>query len=233
MSLGTQRARLVVAVITAFAGGLIVASGLNWTKLGFAQTRPLPAAVQPIAEASNGFVAIANNVTPAVVSIEVISNPKTGTTSQRGRAQQLPPGAPPGMEDFFRQFDIPQQQRPMRGQGSGFIVTSNGYILTNNHVVTNSDRETIADKVTVKLLDHRVFTARVIGHDRTTDVAVIKIDGSNFPPIALGNDATSRIGEWVLAIGNPLGLENTVTAGIVSAKGRSLAELMNPDNTNR
>src|SRR4029077_10712066 len=232
MSLGTQRARLFVAVITAFAGGLIVASGLNWTKLGFAQTRPAPAVVQPIAEASNAFVAIANNVTPAVVSIEVISNPKTGTSTQRGRAQ-LPQNVPPGMEDFFRQFDIPQQQRPMRGQGSGFIVTSNGYILTNNHVVTNSDRETIADKVTVKLLDHRVFTAKVVGHDRTTDVAVIKIDGTNFPTLALGNDATSRIGEWVLAIGKPLGLENTVTAGIVSAKGRSLAELMNPNGTNQ
>jgi serine protease Do len=137
------------------------------------------------------------------------------------------------MEDFFKQFDGPQQSRPMRGQGSGFIVTSNGYILTNNHVVTNSDRETIADKVTVKMLDHRVFTAKVIGHDRTTDVAVIKIDGSNFPTVAMGNDVASRIGEWVLAIGNPLGLENTVTAGIISAKGRSLAELMNPNGTNQ
>ncbi len=232
MSTGTQKARLLVAAITAFAGGLIVASGLNWTKFGFAQTRPSPAVVQPIAEASNAFVAIANNVTPAVVSIEVISNPRSGNASARGRAQ-LPQNAPPGMEDFFRQFDIPQQSRPTRGQGSGFIVTSNGYILTNNHVVTNSDRETIADKVTVKLLDHRVFTAKVIGHDRTTDVAVIKIDGNNFPTIPLGNDMTSRIGEWVLAIGNPLGLENTVTAGIVSAKGRSLAELMNPNGTNQ
>jgi serine protease Do len=233
MSIGTQRARLFVAAITAFAGGLIVASGLNWTKLGFAQSRPASAIVQPIADASNAFVAIANNVTPAVVSIEVISTPKTGTSSQRGRAQQLPQGVPPGMEDFFRQFDVPQQQRPMRGQGSGFIVTSSGYILTNNHVITNSDRETIADKVTVKMLDHRIFTAKVVGHDRTTDVAVIKIDGNNFPTVSLGNDVTSRIGEWVLAIGNPLGLENTVTAGIISAKGRSLAELMNPNNTNR
>src|SRR5882672_5558633 len=232
MSLGTQRARLFVAVITAFAGGLIVASGLNWTKLGFAQSRPSAAQVQPIAEASNAFVAIANNVTPAVVSIEVFSAARSTPSSQRGRSG-APQNVPPGMEDFFRQFDIPQQSRPTRGQGSGFIVTSNGYILTNNHVVTNSDRETIADKVTVKLLDHRVFTAKVIGHDRTTDVAVIKIDGTNFPTLALGNDATSRIGEWVLAIGNPLGLENTVTAGIVSAKGRSLAELMNPNGTNQ
>src|SRR6476469_4481826 len=232
MSTGSQKARLIVAAITAFVGGLIVASGLNWTKLGSAQTRPTPAVVQPIAEASNAFVAIANNVTPAVVSIEVFSAPRTGNTSSRGRAQS-PQGVPPGMEDFFRQFDIPQQSRPMRGQGSGFIVTPNGYILTNNHVVTNADRETIADKVTVRLLDHRVFTAKVVGHDRTTDVAVIKIDGGDFPTVALGDDVASRIGEWVLAIGNPLGLENTVTAGIISAKGRSLADLMNPNGTNQ
>src|SRR6202521_4133671 len=232
MSIASQKARLVVAATTAFIGGLIVASGMNWTRLGFAQSRPSAAQVQPIAEASNAFVAIANNVTPAVVSIEVISKPRTESTSQRGRTQ-LPQGVPPGFEDFFRQFDVPQQSRPTRGQGSGFIVTPNGYILTNNHVVTNSDRETIADKVTVRLLDHRVFTAKVVGHDRTTDVAVIKIDGNDFPTISLGNDVTSRIGEWVLAIGNPLGLENTVTAGIISAKGRSLADLMNPNNSNQ
>ena len=231
MSIGTQRARLVVAVITAFVGGLILASGLNWTKLGFAQSRTSPAVVQPIAEASNAFVAIANNVTPAVVSIEVFSAAReSGTT--RGRVQ-VPNALPPGMDDFFRQFDLPQQPRAMRGQGSGFIVTPSGYILTNNHVVTNSDRETVADRVTVRMMDHRVFTAKVVGHDRTTDVAVIKIEGSNFPTVSLGSDINSRIGEWVLAIGNPLGLENTVTAGIISAKGRSLGDLMNPDNTNR
>src|SRR3981081_828049 len=232
MSIASQKARLVVAVTTAFVGGLIVASGMNWTKLGFAQTRPSAAQVQPIADASNAFVAIANNVTPAVVSIEVFSAARSTPTSQRGRPG-TPQVVPPGMEDFFRQFDVPQQSRPMRGQGSGFIVTRNGYILTNNHVVTNSDRETIADKVTVRLLDHRVFTAKVVGHDRTTDVAVIKIDGGDFPTVSLGNDVASRIGEWVLAIGNPLGLENTVTAGIISAKGRSLAELMNQNGTNQ
>jgi serine protease Do len=232
MSIGTQRARLYVAAITAFVGGLIVASGMDWTKLGFAQSRPSPAVIQPIAEASNAFVAIANNVTPAVVSIEVFSAARSTGTTQRGRAPLEV--VPPGMEDFFRNFDIPQQPRATRGQGSGFIVTSNGYILTNNHVVTNSDRETIADRVTVRMKDHRVFTAKVVGHDRTTDVAVIKIDGNNFPTVSLGNDAASRIGEWVLAIGNPLGLENTVTAGIISAKGRSLGpELMNPDGKNQ
>ena len=232
MSIGTHRARLYVAAITAFIGGLIVASGMNWTKLGFAQSRPSAAQIQPIAEASNAFVAIANNVTPAVVSIEVFSAARSTPTSQRGRSG-TPQTVPPGMEDFFRQFDIPQQSRPTRGQGSGFIVTQNGYILTNNHVVTNADRETIADKVTVRMMDHRVFTAKVVGHDRTTDVAVIKIDGNNFPIVSLGDDVASRIGEWVLAIGNPLGLENTVTAGIISAKGRSLADLMNPNGTNQ
>jgi serine protease Do len=232
MSIASQKARLVVAATTAFIGGLIVASGMNWTKLGFAQTRPSAAQVQPIAEASNAFVAIANNVTPAVVSIEVFSAARSTGNVQRGRAE-TPQGVPPGMEDFFRQFDIPQQPRAMRGQGSGFIVTPNGYILTNNHVVTNSDRETIADKVTVRMMDHRVFTAKVVGHDRTTDVAVIKIDANDLPTVALGNDVTSRIGEWVLAIGNPLGLENTVTAGIISAKGRALPDLMNPNGTNQ
>jgi serine protease Do len=231
MSIASQRARLIVAATTAFIGGLIVASGLNWTKLGFAQSRPSAAQVQPIAEASNAFVAIANNVTPAVVSIEVFSAARAN--SAQGNRSQVPNGVPPGMEDFFRQFDIPQQSRPLRGQGSGFIVTPNGYILTNNHVVTNTDRETVADRVTVRMMDHRVYTAKVVGHDRTTDVAVIKIDGSNFPTVSLGSDVTSRIGEWVLAIGNPLGLENTVTAGIISAKGRSLGDLMNPNNTNR
>src|SRR2546423_14486856 len=97
MSMGTQRARLTVAAITAFAGGLIVASGFNWTKLGFAQTRPAAAVVQPIAEASNAFVAIANNVTPAVVSIEVGSTPKSASST---RVRVLAPhGTPPVTHD--------------------------------------------------------------------------------------------------------------------------------------
>src|SRR5436309_11410079 len=111
MSIASQKARLVVAATTAFVGGLIVASGMNWTKLGFAQSRPSAAQIQPIAEASNAFVAIANNVTPAVVSIEVFSAARSGSTSQRGRVQ-VPPSVPPGMEDFFRQFDIPQRSMP-------------------------------------------------------------------------------------------------------------------------
>src|SRR3954470_8118961 len=115
MSIASQKARLVVAATTAFVGGLIVASGMNWTKLGFAQSRPSAAQIQPIAEASNAFVAIANNVTPAVVSIEVFSAARANGTALRGRAQ-TPQNVPPGMEDFFRQFDVPQESRPMRGQ---------------------------------------------------------------------------------------------------------------------
>src|SRR4051812_4113435 len=108
MSFTTQKARLAVAATTAFVGGLIVASGMNWTKLGFAQSRPSAAQVQPIAEASNAFVAIANNVTPAVVSIEVFSAARSTSSTQRGRSD-IPPGVPPEMQDFFRQFDIPQR----------------------------------------------------------------------------------------------------------------------------
>src|SRR5678815_1076662 len=111
-------------------------------------------------------------------------------------------------------------------QGSGFIVSKDGYILTNNHVVTNSDRTTVADRVTVQMLDNRTFKAKVVGNDPTTDIAVIKIDGGNFPTLPLGNDVNSRVGEWVLAIGNPLGFDFTVTAGIISAKGRSLPGLL-------
>ncbi len=122
------------------------------------------------------------------------------------------------MEEFFRNFEMPDQQ-PRGGSGSGFIVTKDGYILTNNHVVANADR------VTVTLLDNRKFTARVIGRDQDTDVAVIKVDTTDLPVVTLGDDRKTRIGQWVVAIGNPLGLDFTVTAGIVSAKGRSQLNL--------
>src|SRR5438045_1924029 len=129
------------------------------------------------------------------------------------------------MEDFFKQFEIPDQQQPRSGTGSGFVVSKDGYILTNNHVVANADR------VTVTLLDNRRFPAKVIGRDPTTDVALIKVDGSDLPTVALGDDENMRVGQWVIAIGNPLGLDFTVTAGIVSAKGRSRLALPSPDGS--
>jgi serine protease Do len=206
--------------VAAFLGGLIIASGgLDWSKLGFAQSKPTAAEVAPLVQASNAFVEIADHVTPAVVSISVESRPTAD--AQRRRQGQVPPG----FEDFFNQIQ-PRVPQVETGSGSGFIVTKDGYILTNNHVVTMSDRTTIADRVTVQMLDNRTYKARVVGNDPTTDVAVIKIEGNNFPTLPLGNDVNSRVGEWVLAIGNPLGFDFTVTAGIISAKGRSLPGLL-------
>jgi serine protease Do len=209
----SKRLTIGVATVAAFVGGLVVAGGFNMTPFGYAQqsgaTRPPAAAVQQVTDASNAFVAIAEHVTPAVVSIQM---------ERQARPVRVPRGqqVPPGMEDFFKQFDPrQQQQQPMEGSGSGFLVSSDGYILTNNHVVAD------ADKLTVTLLDKRVFKAKVIGRDPTTDIAVIKIDGTGFPTIPFGNDEQARVGEWVLAVGNPLGLDFTVTAGIISAKGRS------------
>jgi len=221
----STRVRWGTAVAVAFAGGLLFASGMDWTHHGFAQGTPSAADVQPLMDASNAFVSIADHATPAVVSIQV----DTRTRQQpRSAHPQVPRGMlPPGMEQFF---DFGQPQRPPveEGSGSGFIVTKDGYILTNNHVITGPDRQTVADQITVKLMDGRAFQAKVIGHDPLTDVAVIKIDGNNFPTIPLGDDSKSRVGEWVLAIGNPLGvLDFTVTAGIISAKGRNLQGLYN------
>ncbi len=217
MSSFSTRARLGAAVVVAFLGGLIIASGgLNLSRLGIAQGRPDASAVAPLVQASNAFVEIADHVTPGVVAISVESRPTAATR------RQLPQGVPPGFEDFFNQ-QAPQVQQ---GSGSGFLVTKDGYILTNNHVVTMEDRTTIADRVTVQMLDNRVYKARVVGNDPTTDIAVVKIDGNNFPTLPLGNDTQSRVGEWVLAIGNPLGFDFTVTAGIISAKGRSLPGLL-------
>ncbi len=218
MSSLSSRARWGVAVVIAFFGGLIIASGgLNLSKLGLAQSRPDARAVAPLAQASNAFVEIADHVTPGVVAISVESRPSASSR------RQAPQGLPPGFEEFFNQQQPPQVEA---GSGSGFLVTKDGYILTNNHVVTMGDRTTIADRVTVQMLDNRVYKARVVGNDPTTDIAVVKIEGNNFPTLPLGNDTQSRVGEWVLAIGNPLGFDFTVTAGIISAKGRSLPGLL-------
>jgi serine protease Do len=125
------------------------------------------------------------------------------------------------MQEFFRRFFPggprgPAQEIPARGAGSGFIVSNDGYILTNAHVVRN------ADEVEVKLIDKRKFSAKVIGTDSRTDVAVLKIPAGNLPTVKLGDPSRLRVGEAVAAIGSPFGFENSVTAGIVSAKGRTL-----------
>ncbi|MEW6119727.1 MAG: DegQ family serine endoprotease [Pseudomonadota bacterium] len=154
---------------------------------------------------------------PAVVNI-------TTTKLVKRNADGMPFAMPDeeDMQEFFRRFfppggqGGPMQEIPARGAGSGFIVSSDGYILTNAHVVKN------ADEVVVKLIDKRKFTAKVIGTDTRTDVAVIKITANNLPTVKLGDPTRLRVGEAVAAIGSPFGFENSVTAGIVSAKGRSL-----------
>jgi serine protease Do len=132
---------------------------------------------------------------------------------------QLDPDDP--FYEFFRRFGGPQlrgNEMPVRGQGSGFIVTADGTILTNAHVVDG------ADVVTVKLTDKREFKAKVKGLDKASDVAVLKIEASNLPTVRIGSAANTRVGEWVLAIGSPFGFESSASAGIVSAKSRTLPD---------
>jgi len=219
MTTNLTRPRLIAVAAIAFVGGVLFASSMDWTKLLVAQTRaggPIVSVAAPGAgDIQGGFAAIAEKVTPAVVSIAAerdarpAANRPTPPGGRRG-GQQLPPG----MEQFFRQQPDPETE-PAAATGTGFLVSKDGYVLTNNHVVEGMDR------ITIKLTDRREFKAKVIGRDPQTDVAVVKIDGTNLPALTFGDDATTRIGEWVLAIGNPLGLDFTVTAGIVSAKGRS------------
>ncbi|OLC79163.1 MAG: hypothetical protein AUH78_01170 [Gemmatimonadetes bacterium 13_1_40CM_4_69_8] len=206
--------KFISLVGIAFVFGLAFASALNLPRDGraaeagtiLAQTAaprvPLPA-VKPAADLGDAFATVAEHVKPAVVFI-------SSEHRERADARRVPPG----FEDFFPQLRRGPQIE--RGTGSGFIVSTDGYILTNNHVVAG------ADKVMVRLLDKREFLARVVGTDPETDVAVIKIDSQGLPTVSFGNSDSTRIGEWVLAIGNPLAFSFTVTAGIVSAKGRGL-----------
>jgi serine protease Do len=205
------KAKLVALTATAFAGGVLVASGLEWTTgshaATFFQRAPSGQDVRPVAELSQAFISIAEAVTPAVVSIE---------TERTGGGRRAQPQIPEELRDLFP-FEIPEgRQGPQMAGGSGFMITPDGYIVTNNHVVED------ATKIAVVLHNNRRMDARLIGRDPTTDIAVIKVEGSGLPTVRIGSSQAARIGEWVLAIGNPLGLTQTVTAGIVSAKGRSL-----------
>jgi len=183
--------------------------------------KPTAAEVAPAADLESAFEAVAAHARPAVVSIEPerFQRERPVRGQRRGGNGQVPPG----IEDWLRGFDdprTPQNATPEEASGSGFIVSPDGYILTNNHVVAD------ADKVTVTLFDKTTYTAKIVGRDPSTDVAVIKIDGKSFPTVNLGDDEKMRVGQWVLAIGNPLDLQFTVTAGIVSAKGRNQSALL-------
>jgi serine protease Do len=172
-----------------------------------------PAGASNLEGLSEAFASVAEQVKPSVVFI------KSGRKS-RDQANGPQMQVPPGFEEFFRQFPRFQQGPEFEeAAGSGFVVSKDGYILTNDHVVDGSDQ------VTVRLLDRREFKAKVVGTDPNTDLAVLKIDATNLTPAPLGDSDRARVGEWVLAVGNPLGenLTFTVTSGIISAKGRSLA----------
>jgi serine protease Do len=170
---------------------------------------------------SNAFTQVAQDAMPAVVFIQVEKTLQGGESSSNLNNPFDLFG-----EEFFERFfgqRFPRQQREhpqphqyrQQGQGSGFIVSKDGYILTNHHVVGE------ADKITVTLADNREFKAKLVGTDAKADVAVIKIDGTDFPVLPQGNSDMLAVGEWVIAIGNPFGLTHTMTVGVVSAKGRS------------
>jgi serine protease Do len=189
-----------------------------------AQSAPQPRTGLP------DFTDLVEQVGPAVVNIR---------TMEKARASAQPGGGAPGdeeMQEFFRRFfgvpmpNVPRQQRPTprggeeeqpRGVGSGFILSQDGFVMTNAHVVEG------ADEVVVTLTDKREFKAKVVGTpDKRTDVAVIKIDATGLPFVRIGDIGKLKVGEWVMAIGSPFGLDNTVTAGIVSAKQRDTGDYL-------
>ncbi|WP_374337135.1 DegQ family serine endoprotease [Methyloversatilis sp.] len=221
--------RTALAALTATAFGLgATATTVDWMRHAeaAAQSAPTPLAqvapaaapaAPPLVSGLPDFTALVERTAQSVVNISVV-----GKTPQRAAMNPNDP-----MFEFFRRFGIPVPQNPQRGGGetpaprgigSGFVISADGYILTNAHVVAE------AAEVTVKFTDKREYKAKVIGSDRRTDVALIKIDAKNLPAVKLGNADNTRVGEWVAAIGAPFGFENTVTAGIVSAKSRALPD---------
>ena len=181
-----------------------------------------PAAVTSPLVAPSGFIDLTSAAESAVGSVVYIKVTQTGKT-QRVQVQQNPFGFDDFFDEFFgfggrgQQPQMREYKQPDRhAAGSGVIISADGYIVTNNHVVGE------ADEIEVKLNDNREFKARIIGCDATTDLALIKIDAKDLPAIKIGNSDDLKLGQWVLAVGNPFNLTSTVTAGIVSAKARSL-----------
>ncbi len=187
---------------------------------------PQAALAQPVAAVRGlpDFTDLVDQVGPSVVNIRTVEK----VSSRAGSS-----GMDEEMMEFFRRFgvpipNVPRQQRPQRpqddeqprGVGSGFILTADGFVMTNAHVVDG------ADEVIVTLTDKREFKAKIIGADKRTDVAVVKIEATGLPAVKVGDVGRLRVGEWVMAIGSPFGLENTVTAGIVSAKQRDTGEYL-------
>jgi serine protease Do len=217
-------ARRAVLLATAVAGlgaaALVVAPGFNLSaNYPTAQAQNLTEQAHKL-PAPVGFADIVAKVKPAVISVRVKIDGGSATTGT-GDLENLPPG----LREFFRRFgmpdfpnggpNMPHGHSIITGQGSGFFISADGYAVTNNHVVEK------AENVQVTTDDGKTHKAKVIGTDPRTDLALIKVDGGPFPYVKLA-DTTPRIGDWVLAVGNPFGLGGTVTAGIVSARGRDI-----------
>jgi serine protease Do len=215
-----KRTLIALAVVGAFGIGAVTAERAGTFKRAAAEANPpTTVAVAPAktsAAALPDFADLVAQNGPAVVQISVSKDAQKvvgrgfrGIPKDDDDNDMLPP--------WFRNFPMPKApETPSRGVGSGFIIGSEGIVLTNAHVVDG------ADEVTVRLTDRREFKAKVLGTDKTTDVAVLKIDAKNLPAVKIGDPDKTRVGEWVVAIGTPYGLDNTVTSGIVSAKSRSL-----------
>lgn len=204
--------------------GIIFTSNFNWTSKGFASrsvvlgTQEAPSeTILKLQDTGKAFTAVAKEVLPTVVSIS------TSKIIKRSPRDEEFFG--PLFREFFGRefrFRIPETQK-LKGLGSGVLVNKDGYILTNNHVIKN------ADDIKVTLFDKRQFEAKLVSTDPLTEVAVIKIEGESLPVARLGDSDKLEVGEWVLAIGNPLELTSTVTAGIVSAKSRDIGIIRDED----
>lgn len=184
---------------------------------------PVAVAAQPRAELPD-FSELVERVGPSVVNIRTLERGRGSVGPERG-------GVDPNLEEFFRRFGIPlpggrggprggDDEPQQRGVGSGFILSTDGFVMTNAHVVDG------ADEVLVTLTDKREYKARIVGFDKRTDVAVVKIDATGLPAVKIGDVGRLKVGEWVMAIGSPFGLANSVTAGIVSAKARETGDYL-------
>jgi len=210
-----RNSAVALAVAGAFASGVFLADEVGLRQAGAAANAVVPAAPARSIVALPDFADMVAKYGPAVVQISVSGTRKTASHGMPDM-DELFPDLPnmPGL----RRFQTPRMPdaQPLQGVGSGFVLSGDGIVLTNAHVVDD------ADEVMVRLTDRREFKAKVLGKDKLTDVAVLKIDAKDLPAVKIGNADATRVGEWVVAIGAPFGLDNTVTAGIVSAKARSL-----------